>query len=129
MNDFIQVEEYLTRKIKENCDEFDKFLMIEIAGVDGSTELSDTCIETLYQAARVKVENGFDTDFDNLSNWYEHLKSGILFSIYNRGKEKIQTFTDYKLSLVLNKYQMYQKYQMKCNKYTLLDWLSGKDEF
>ena len=127
MNDFIQIEEYLTRKLKENCDEFDKFVRIEISRVNGSTQLSKNYIRYVYQTASENVENGFDTDCDNLSDWYGNLQSGIVSPIYNRGLEKICTFTDYKLSLVLNKYEEYQANNIIVDKYTFLEWLSGDE--
>ena len=127
MNDFIQIEEYLTRKLKENCDEFDKFVRIEISRVNGSTQLSKNYIRYVYQTASENVENGFDTDCDNLSDWYGNLQSGIVSPIYNRGLEKIGTFTDYKLSLVLNKYEEYQANNIIVDKYTFLEWLSGDE--
>ena len=127
MNDFIQIEEYLTRKLKENCDEFDKFVRIEISRVNGSTQLSKNYIRYVYQTASENVENGFDTDCDNLSDWYGNLQSGIVSPIYNRGLEKIGTFTDYKLSFVLNKYEEYQANNIIVDKYTFLEWLSGDE--
>ena len=132
MNDFIQAEEYLTRKLKENCDELDKFLKMEILGVDDSTELSKNHIRDVYHAASEKVKSGFEKDCDifKKSNPLrpENL-SEIVSSIYSRGSERIGNLADYKLSLILNKYEQVQQMNLelrnktRVDKYILLMWI------
>ena len=125
MNDFTQVDEYLTRKLKENCDEFDKFLMIKISGVDGCIQLSNIYIRYIYDAAQEKVESGFYKDCLNFNeDWDNENISDIVASVYSRGMDKIRTLTDYKLSLVLNKYDQYEG---RVTKYTLFEWLTGNE--
>ena len=121
MNDFIQVKEYLDKQLKENCDEFDQFLKIEIFGVDGSKHLSVIQIKNLYLAARKKVESGFHKDCEMFENCCENF-GDIVSSIYVRGLKKIANLTEYRLVLVLKKYE---RYQGRVDKHTLLDWLSG----
>ena len=128
MKDFIQVDEYLTKKLKENCDEFDKYLMIEIdkIGAPQHRQLFWNDIDGLYRAAREKVQSGFEKDcdiFKKSRNSCENV-SEIVSSICDRGLEKIYTLTMHKLILMHNKWW---KYRGLISRHTLIDWLSGNE--
>ena len=128
MNNFIQAEEYFARKLEESCDEFDKFLRIEIARVNGASQLTEVYIKYLYHAARDNAQYDFGTDCNIFFRFCgfarnQHL-TDFVASIYRRGVEKINTLTDYKLSLVWNKYERCQADNTRVDKYTLLEWLA-----
>ena len=126
MKDFIQVDEYLARKLKENCDEFYKYLMIEIDKIEGHKQLFWNDVNGFYRAALEKVQSGFKKDCDILKkskNSCENV-SEIVSSICDRGLEKIYTLTMHKLILMHNKWW---KYRGLISRHTLIDWLSGNE--
>ena len=120
MNDFIQIDEYLARKLKENCDDLNKFVLEYVYRIN---ELSEQDIDHAYSFARLKVRKGFQKDCDIFKKTNEHF-SEIVSDVCNRGFEKINTIAESKfISFIIQ----YKSHEGEVDKKTLLKWLSGND--
>ena len=120
MNDFIQVKEYLDKQLKENCDQLDKFLMQDVYASEDLNDLN----ANFYQGACKKVKNGFRKDCEIFMKGTENF-SDTFTLIYARGLKKINNLALHKHILLTVKIR---KYEGELDKYTLLEWLSEKDE-
>ena len=122
MNEFFQVDKHLTSKRIEACDEFNKYLITEIANISASNILLKDDIETMYNRVYKKV---YDRYVDDCRVFYTCFPDKIMFynEIRERDLEKIEEFKDYKLSLVFNKIE---KEICMIDKFTLQKWLSEK---
>ena len=121
MNDFIQIEEYLAMKRMEACDEFDKYISIELTGVDGCDTLSKEEIKRIYNQAHSKVCGRFHDDCEILKKGCPDFGE-VIHSIKLRDLKKIKDLKDYKLMLVFGIFEKGGVLRM----YTFEKWLSGQ---
>ena len=120
MNDFTQAKEYLDKQLKENCDQLDKFLMQDVYASEDLNNL----FADFYHVAREKVKSGFFKDCEIFKESNETF-SKIVPLIFARGSEKINNIALHKHILLTVKIR---KHDGEIDKYTLLEWLSEKDE-
>ena len=120
MDAFIQIDEFLTRKLKENCDDSNKFVLEYVCCID---DLSEQDIEEACSFARLKVRNGFRRDCDIFKKSSERF-SEIVSDVCERGLEKIDIFAESKCTSLLIQYESHGG---EVDKKTLLKWLSGSD--
>ena len=133
MNGFIQIDEYLTRKFNENCDDYDKFILEYVHGMYGSSlgRYKKFAIKNCHDVARDRVKDGFEKDCDVFKERAERFNiprpeyfSEIVLDIYFRRLEKLEVFARHKYTSMMAKYELHEG---DVDKYTLLKWLTGSD--
>ena len=120
MNNFIQVKKYLAGELKKCCDEYDKFLMIEIAKGEITPPFNKKEIKVFHNFAYNQVKSGYISECEVLKKSCANL-SYFVDNISSRGLEKINDVMDYKQMLMQIKFE---KHQGEVDNYTLLEWLS-----
>ena len=124
MNRFIQIEKFLARKLKEHCDELDKFLMRDVYldrdFLDRDFEIF--LFGNYYHEAARLARIGFSKDCEVFKNSCKEKFAGIISSIRDRGLKKIDDLAFHKHILLTVKIR-------KCaggrsDKHTLLELLS-----
>ena len=120
MTEFIKIDEYLTRKLKENCEDLEKFVL---EYVDQTDEISLANIGASNVFTRDKVKKGFERDY-KLFKKHNETFSETVSSIYDKGLEKIDNFVEHKYNLFLIKYELHEG---EVDKKTLLKWLLGNE--
>ena len=124
MNDFSQVEEYLTKKCKECCDEIDNFLMLEIINYDPAQKIRDGHMNNFYHSVYKNIESRFNQICESLRlvNKNNETFTEIVTSQYQICLLKIKDSILFKQMLMQMKVE---KHQAHVNRQILLDWLSG----
>ena len=121
-----QIENLLTTKREEACEEFDKFLKIGIVNAENRYALSENDIEKIFDSACQKATALFEEDFKILSecekSFLEYPENKIDL-IKNRHLRKIKTLSDYKCAMVVSKLEVDEPAGMK----RVLGWISEKD--
>ena len=102
MNDFSQVEQYLTKKCKEYCDEIDKFLMLEIINYDPAQKIRDGHMNNFYHSVYKKIESRFNQNCESLRlvNKTNKTFTEIVTSQYQIGLQKIKDSIVFKQMLM-----------------------------
>ena len=93
MNDFIQIENYLGSKRKDACADFGKFVMIEIADVNGMKPISKEDIKRIFTSTHEKVKVQFQDDCKFFRECCPDFKLMIQI-IEQRHLQKINEFMD-----------------------------------
>ena len=112
MNDFIQIDEYLTRKLKENCDEFHKFLLNNLLPmIESSNFITQDKIKKSHDFARDMVRDLFIRDcnkFKEMSNFLEskRITEMVDFNLA-RGLKKIDSFAKHKHNVLCLKFNIH----------------------
>ena len=93
VNDFVRVEEHLSKKLKEACSEFRKFVVIEICERLNGQPFSRNQFESIYRNARERVHDRFYHDCVLLGEFCPDFRP-VVERIYDMAMSKFEDLHD-----------------------------------
>ena len=102
IDDFIRVEEHLTKKLTESCSEFNKLIMTKTCETFNGQLLSRDQFQRIYQNARQFVKDLFLVDCRVLKRFRPELEPGIL-KFCRKAFIKIDILHDFQWQILVSK--------------------------